>query len=156
MIGFVDDYSQTPLAGPWTSHNVVKSFHVYDMAARTGSELWMVGSFGDNAVAWRSPDGGVPWSIALTVPPRNSGVGDFARFYFAGAYQNALYVQAADYDGGKHPTSKVFDGTGGGPMDRISFHKGAMATTPSCSTASWSISPPSRLRAACSPSMEPR
>ncbi len=29
-------------------------------------------------------------------------------------------------------------------MDRISFHKGAMATTPSCSLAGWSISPCSR------------
>jgi Ca2+-binding RTX toxin-like protein len=78
------------------------------MATRTGGELWMVGSAGDNAVAWRSLDGGVTWSIALTVPPRNSA--DFARFYFAGLHQNALYVQAVDNGGGKHPTSKVFDG----------------------------------------------
>jgi Ca2+-binding RTX toxin-like protein len=111
-VGFGDDYFETPLAGPWTSRDVVESFHVYDMAAGTGSDFWMVGSAGDNAVAWRSLDGGVTWSPALTVPPRNSGVGDFARFYFAGVYQNALYVQAADYYGGKHPTSKVFDGTG--------------------------------------------
>jgi Ca2+-binding RTX toxin-like protein len=106
-----DDYSTTPLTGSWTGLDVVDAFHVYDMAAGTGGELWMVGSAGDNAVAWRSLDGGATWSTALTVPPRNSGVGDFARFYFAGAYQNALYVQAAD-SGGKHPTSKVFDGSG--------------------------------------------
>ena len=37
--------------------------------------------------------------------------GDFARFYFAGVHQNALYVQAVDNGGGKHPTSKVFDGS---------------------------------------------
>jgi Ca2+-binding RTX toxin-like protein len=105
-----EDYSETPPSGPWRALDVVESTHVYDMATRTGSELWMVGSAGDNAVAWRSLDGGVTWSTALTVPPRNSGVGDFARFYFAGAYQNALYVQAVDYYGGKHPTSRVFDG----------------------------------------------
>ena len=113
--GFGDDYFETPLTGPWTGRDVgesPESLHVYDMAARTGSERWMVGSAGDNAVAWRSLDGGVTWSTALTVPPRNSGVGDFARFYFAGAYQNALYVQAADFNGGKHATSKVFDGAG--------------------------------------------
>jgi hypothetical protein len=103
-----DDYSETPLAGPWTGLDVVESTHVYDMAARKGNELWMVGSAGYNAVAWRSPDGGVTWSNALTVPPRNSG--EFARFYFAGVHQNALYVQVVDNGGGKHPTSKVFDG----------------------------------------------
>jgi Ca2+-binding RTX toxin-like protein len=103
-----DDYSETQLAGPWIGRNVVDALHVYDMAARTGTELWMVGSAGNNAVAWRSLDGGVTWSIALAVPPRNTG--DFARFYFAGVQQNALYVQAVDNGGGKHPTSKVFDG----------------------------------------------
>jgi RTX calcium-binding nonapeptide repeat (4 copies) len=105
-----DDYLETPPTGPWTSLDVVEALHVYDMAARTGGELWMVGSAGDNAVAWRSLDGGVTWSTALTVPPRSSGVGDFARFYFAGVYQNALYVQAVDSYGGEHPISKVFDG----------------------------------------------
>jgi Ca2+-binding RTX toxin-like protein len=103
-----DDYSERWLAGPWAGRNVVDALHLYDMATRTGGELWMVGSAGDNAVAWRSLDGGVTWSIALTVPPRNSA--DFARFYFAGLHQNALYVQAVDNGGGKHPTSKVFDG----------------------------------------------
>jgi hypothetical protein len=104
----VADYSETPLAGRWTGLDVVESTHVYDMAARTGSELWMVGSARDDAVAWRSLDGGLTWSTVLTVPPRTSG--EFARFYFAGVHQNALYVQAVDNGGGKHPTSKVFDG----------------------------------------------
>jgi hypothetical protein len=103
-----DDYSQRPLAGPWTARDVVDALHVYDMTERAESELWMVGSAGEDAVAWRSLDGGATWSTALTVPPRNSG--DFARFYFAGVHQNALYVQAVDF-GGKHPTSKVFDGS---------------------------------------------
>jgi Ca2+-binding RTX toxin-like protein len=106
-----DDYSETPLAGPWTGLDAVESTHVYDMATRTGSELWMVGSAGDNAVAWRSLDGGLTWGNELSVPPRNSGAGDFARFYFAGSYENAVYVQAVDYYGGKHPTSKVFHGS---------------------------------------------
>jgi hypothetical protein len=108
--GFGDDYFETPLTGPVTGRDVVESLHVYDIAARTGNERWIVGSAGENAVAWRSLDRGVTWSTALTVPPRNSGVGDFARFYFAGAYQNALYVQAADFYGGEHARSKVFDG----------------------------------------------
>ncbi|HEY6638336.1 MAG TPA: hypothetical protein VIZ61_11695 [Solirubrobacterales bacterium] len=103
-----DDYSETPPTDPWTGFDVVESLHVYDIAVRAGAELWMVGSAGSNAVAWRSLDGGVTWSIALTVPPRNSG--DFGRFYFAGVHQNALYVQAVDNGAGKHPTSKVFDG----------------------------------------------
>jgi hypothetical protein len=103
-----DDYSETPPADRWTGFDVVESLHVYDIAVRAGAELWMVGSAGSNAVAWRSLDGGVTWSIALTVPPRNSS--DFGRFYFAGVHQNALYVQAVDNGGGKHPTSKVFDG----------------------------------------------
>jgi Ca2+-binding RTX toxin-like protein len=104
-----DDYSETPLAGPWRGRNVVDALHIYDMATRTGGELWMVGSAGDNAVAWRSLDEGVTWSIALAVPPRQSA--DFARFYFAGVHQNTLYVQAVDNGGGKHPASEVFDGS---------------------------------------------
>jgi Ca2+-binding RTX toxin-like protein len=107
-----DDYSETPLAGPWMGRNVVEATHVYDMVAGTRSELWMVGSAGENAVVWRSLDEGGTWGIELTVPPRNSGVGDFARFYFAGALKTSLYVQAVDAYGGKHPTSKVFDGSG--------------------------------------------
>jgi Ca2+-binding RTX toxin-like protein len=103
-----DDYSESWLAGPWAGRNVVDALHVYDMATRAGGELWMVGSAGDNAVAWRSLDGGVTWSNALTVPPRQSG--DFARFYFAGVHQNTLYVQAVDNGGGKHPVSEGFDG----------------------------------------------
>jgi RTX calcium-binding nonapeptide repeat (4 copies) len=106
-----DDYSGTTPAGPWIARDVVDAFHVYDMAASTGSELWMVGSSGDNAVAWRSLDGGVTWGTALTVAPRNIGVGDFARFYFLAIYQGALYVQATDYFGGKHPASKIFNGS---------------------------------------------
>ncbi len=105
-----DDYSETPPAGPWTGLDVVESTHVYDMAARPRGELWMVGSVGYDAVAWRSLDGGVTWSSVLTVPPRIGG--EFARFYFAGVQRNALYVQAVDASGGRHPTSKVFDGDG--------------------------------------------
>jgi Ca2+-binding RTX toxin-like protein len=104
-----DDYSEAPPGGPWMGLDVVDATHVFDMASRTGSELWMVGSSGENAVAWRSLDGGATWSTALTVPPRNGGGG--ARFYFAGVHKNALYLQAIDYYG-EHPTSAVFDGSG--------------------------------------------
>ena len=48
-----DDYSETGPAGTWLGRDVVNAFHVFDMAERAGGELWMVGSSGDNAVAWR-------------------------------------------------------------------------------------------------------
>ncbi len=102
------DYSDRTPSGPWLSHDVVGSLHVYDMATLTGSDLWMVGSAGEYAVAWRSLDGGNTWSEEFKVPPMQGG--DFARFYFAGVYHDRLYVQAVDF-AGTHPTSRVFDGS---------------------------------------------
>ena len=106
-----DDYSETPLAGPWTGLDAVESTHVYDMATRTGSEPGWSGPLATTQSLGAAWMGGLTWGNELSVPPRNSGAGDFARFYFAGAYENAVYVQAVDYYGGKHPTSKVFHGS---------------------------------------------
>ena len=102
------DYS---VDGPWTSQSSVAAYHVYDMATLTGTDLWMVGSKGYDAVAWRSLDGGATWTESLTVAPRRPDLGDYSRFYFAGVLNGKLYVQANDARMGAHPTSLAFDGT---------------------------------------------
>ncbi len=96
----------------WTNPTVVGAAHVYDVASLTGSDLWLVGAAWDGTAAvWRSLDRGVTWKRLLSVAPISSVAGDFARFYGAAVYQGKLYVQARDYYGSVHPTSKVFDGT---------------------------------------------
>jgi hypothetical protein len=95
----------------WSNPTVVRSTHAFDVVTLTGSDLWIVGSDGYDAAAWRSLDGGTSWSEVLTVPQISGIFDDFARFYGAGVYQGKLYVQAKDYYGAVHPTSKVFDGT---------------------------------------------
>jgi hypothetical protein len=104
-----DDYFERPLAGPWIGRNVVDAVHVFDVAVRAGSELWMAGAAGENAVVWRSLDGGATWSSVLAIPPMNSG--DFARFHFLGVHHDEVHVQATDFFAGKHPGSKVFNGS---------------------------------------------
>lgn len=106
------DYSR---GGPWTSTASVGAYHVYDMATLTGTDLWMVGSKGYDAVAWRSLDGGATWTEALTVAPQRPDLGDYSRFYFAGVLNGKLYVQANDARYGAHPTSLAFDGSSWAP-----------------------------------------
>jgi hypothetical protein len=97
--------------GPtWLNPSPIGTTHAYDMVTLTGRDLWLVGSSGHDATAWRSLDGGSNWIEQLRVPPINT-TGDFARFYGAAVYGGKLYVQAVDHDGGEHPYSKVFDGT---------------------------------------------
>jgi len=96
----------------WSNPTVVGSTHAFDIVSLTGSDLWLVGSQGYDAVAWRSLDGGATWEQALTVAPVSGIADDFARFYGAAVYQGKLYLQARDYYGGIHPASKVFDGAG--------------------------------------------
>jgi hypothetical protein len=102
----------TSLAGgaSWSNPTLVHSTHAFDIVSLTGSDLWLVGSDGYDAAAWRSLDGGASWEEILTVPPISGIFDDFARFYGAGVYQGKLYLQAKDYYGAAHPTSKVFDG----------------------------------------------
>lgn len=94
--------------GPWTDRAVVGAWHAFDMATLTGSDLWLVGSHGLDAVAWHSLDGGETWVESLRVPPAMGG--GYARFYFAGVLGDRLYVQAHDANTGAQPSSMVFDG----------------------------------------------
>ena len=94
----------------WSNPTVVHSTHAFDIVTLTGSDLWIVGSYGYDAAAWRSLDGGATWEEVLTVPSISGIFDDFARFYGAAVYQGKLYLQAKDYYGAVHPASKVFDG----------------------------------------------
>lgn len=88
----------------------VDARHAFDVATLAGDDLWVVGSSGAEAVAWRSLDGGSTWTETLVEPPESHMPGDFARFYFAGTLNRELYVQAHDYSGGPHVHSRVFNG----------------------------------------------
>lgn len=94
--------------GPWLDRSGPGAFHVFDMV-EFGGAMIMVGSQGDDAVAWRSTDAGLSWSESIRVAPQSDGT--FSRFYFAGVLGSSLYVQASDW-GSAHPTSLVTtDGT---------------------------------------------
>lgn len=92
----------------WTDEKVVRATHIFDAATFDGRDLWLFGSLGSNAVAWRSVDRGRTWTEALTVSPRWPGA--FARFYSAVTLRGLLYAQAVDFPGGAHRESRVFDG----------------------------------------------
>ncbi|RPJ44442.1 MAG: hypothetical protein EHM19_06765, partial [Candidatus Latescibacterota bacterium] len=93
---------------PWENGDVPSGLHLYDMNRDDAGNLWIVGSSGSQATAWRSVDGGASWQVALQVAP---AVGAYARFYFAGVYEENVYVQAIDHPQvGPQPTSLVFDG----------------------------------------------
>ncbi len=85
----------------------VSATHAFDMATVNGTDLWLVGSKGNNATVWRSQDGGANWETSLTIPPKNTTSGDFSRFYGIGVYGGKIYVQATDYNGGMHAKAKV-------------------------------------------------
>jgi len=88
---------------PWSAKTPLTALHLYDMATYTGSDLWIVGSAGSNAVAWRSTDGGNTWSTSLTVSPATAS---YVRFYWTGVIAGRLYVQSSDAT-----ASKYFNGT---------------------------------------------
>jgi hypothetical protein len=83
------------------------------MTTLTGSDLWIAGSNGDDAVVYRSTDGGVTWTKSLDVVVS----GKASRFYGIGAFNGKLYVQASQTDSANtvvypmEATSHVFDGT---------------------------------------------
>lgn len=85
-----------------------RATHVFDMATLTGSDLWMVGSDGTRAAAWRSLDDGGTWTQMLLEPPSPDDGSNFSRFYGAVAYHGKLYVQPHDYNYSPRP-SRVFD-----------------------------------------------
>jgi len=93
--------------GRWWNNKNVFVTHAYDVATLDGTDLWLVGSRGRQALAARSSDGGRTWATALTVSPQNDPRGA-ARFYFVFAYQGRLVVQAEDVDRGLHPRSHIF------------------------------------------------
>ena len=113
--GELGGYSLGIAGGPgagdtWTDHRVVQGIHLFDMATFDGTDLWLVGSSGVNAVAWRKRDQTSDWELSLSVPPQRGGAG--ARFYAIHAYNGKLYTQGQELDPswGPHAVSKVFDG----------------------------------------------
>lgn len=100
------------IAGPgsvtWTDEKVVPATHVFDVATYDGRDLWLFGSLGSNAVAWRSTDEGRTWTTALNVPPLAAG--NFARMYSGVSLAGKLHTQVVDFPGGVRPTSLVYDG----------------------------------------------
>lgn len=101
--------------GPWRDQAPVASSHVFDMVTLDGRDLWMVGSKGADAVAWRSFDGGSTWNeVKRVAPDSQSG---YMRFYFAAVVDGRLYLQAVSSDQGPASGSLVFDGSqwSGGP-----------------------------------------
>jgi hypothetical protein len=98
--------------GHWSNNKDVWMTHVFDIATFDGTDLWLVGSRGTQAIAVRSRDGGHTWATALALAPRSGAEKDFARFHFVFAHRGRLYVQAQDRRGGMFPRSKVFDGVG--------------------------------------------
>jgi hypothetical protein len=94
---------------PWRDERPVDAYHVYDVATLTGTDLWLVGSQGLDAVAWHSPDG-VRWEESLRVRTRSGSRDEFARFYFTGTLDGRLYVQAVDSRSGPQPRSQMTNG----------------------------------------------
>lgn len=99
------------LGDPWRQDRPLGATHVFDTTTLTGTDLWMVGSQGADAVAWRSLDGGQTWTESLRQSPTSGAANDFLRFYFAAPLDGTLYVQAVSYATGASTSSKVFDGT---------------------------------------------
>jgi len=98
--------------GRWANNKAVWMTHVFDVATFDGTDLWLVGSRGSQAIAARSRDGGATWETALALEPRSGVAHDFARFLFVFVHLGRLYVQAQDRQGGLFPLSNVFDGAG--------------------------------------------
>lgn len=104
------DYTILDTTGIWSNQNCGSTTHAYDVVSLTNKDIWIVGSQDVNAAAFRSTDDGKTWKTALRDTAISGKSGDFSRFYFAGVLDGKLYVQARDYYGSLHPTSKVFDG----------------------------------------------
>jgi hypothetical protein len=101
----------------WSDHKPVRATHIFDVASFDGSDLWLFGSLGSTATAWRSVDGGETWTVALSVPTV-SGEG-LSRMYSAFTLAGKLYTQVVDFPDGDQPASLVYDGTGWSPGPRL-------------------------------------
>lgn len=95
-------------SNPWADHRPVSSTHAFDMVTLDGNDLWLVGSKGYDAVAWRSLDGGRTWDEAQRVAPTTEWT--YVRFYFAATLNGSLYLQPMEHGIGLSRTSLVFDG----------------------------------------------
>ncbi|MES2970896.1 MAG: Ig-like domain-containing protein [Patescibacteria group bacterium] len=91
----------------WRDYTPLDVSHAYDLRTLNGTDLYVVGSQGRDAVVWRSADNGATWAESLRMPTTTSYYG----FYFAGVYNNRLYVQVYDSFNGAQTKSKVFDGS---------------------------------------------
>lgn len=91
----------------WINPRRVGFTHAYDMATTNGTDLWIVGSQGYNAVAYMSVDGGQTWQSKLSIAPQIST--NYARFYGAIVLGGKLYVHAVDSNNVAHQKSKVYD-----------------------------------------------
>lgn len=97
---------------PWHDRDAfLGAKRILDASALSGTDLFMVGSTGADAVAWRSRDGGQTWQESLRVPKQDA-LDTETHFTFVIEIGGKLYVQAYGMGhSGAHPTSKVFDGT---------------------------------------------
>ncbi len=109
--GVSHDYAYKNKSGKWVSGVGVKASHIYDTFTYTGSDLWMVGSKGSKAMAWRSYDNGVSWSVEKSVDAVSLGQ-DSSRFYFAGQLNGKLYLQPVDFHSQQQRASLIYDGRG--------------------------------------------
>lgn len=96
---------------PWQDRNAINGTkRLFDIATLSG-DLFMVGSSGPDAVAWRSRDGGQTWQESLRVPKQDP-LDSETHFTFAMVLSGKLFVQAFGIGhSGAHSNSKVFDGT---------------------------------------------
>jgi hypothetical protein len=110
-------YAVCDSSGQW-SDNPVFMEHAFDVATLTGSDLWLVGSYGDeHSMALRSLDGGVTWQKALDLFRKGD---NSSRFYYVGVLDKKLYLQSSS-----DTNSMVFHGEGwthGPPIARFGYH----------------------------------
>src|SRR3990170_7512942 len=109
--GIPGDYSKMDSSGHWANYNFGSaSTHTYDAARLNGTVLFMTGSQDERATVWKSINNGDSWMKILSDTAISGNPDDFARFYFAGVYNDKLYVQARDFYGSLHPKSTIYDG----------------------------------------------
>lgn len=103
--------------GQWRDNPVFME-HAFDMASLTGTDLWLVGSYGnEHSMALRSLDGGMTWQKALDLFRKGDKL---SRFYYVGVLNQKLYLQSSS-----DTNSMVFDGvewTNGPPIARVAYH----------------------------------
>jgi alpha-tubulin suppressor-like RCC1 family protein len=82
------DYAWGDEQGNWKEATSISMVHCFDACTLTGTDLWLVGSQGADAVAARSLDGGRTWSTA------HRQIYGY-RHYFIGSYNGKIYLQSS-------------------------------------------------------------